>query len=53
MVRLQKDEVVDGTWVNGSFSYNSIPKSSEKLLLLEFNWITNENNNSYLNKICF
>ena len=51
--RLQKGEVVDCTWVDGSFSYNIIPKSSENLLLLEFKWEKMENNNTHLNKTQF
>jgi hypothetical protein len=50
---MQKDEVVDGTWVDGSFSYNFIPKSSEKLLLFEFKWKTIDIGHTCLNKIRF
>ena len=53
LARLKKGEVVNGTWLNGSFSYNIILKSSGKLLLLEFKLKTVENGNTYLNTICF
>ena len=35
---------------DGSLSCNIIPKSSEKLLLLELKWKRNENNNMNLKK---
>ena len=35
---LQRGEIEDGAWIDGLFSYNIIPKSSNKLLLLEFKW---------------
>ena len=48
---LQKGEVIDSALIDGSFPYNNIPISSEKLLLLEFKWKMIENSNTYLNKI--
>ena len=46
LARLQKGVVVNGAWVDGSFSYNFIPKSSKKLLFLEFKWQTIDNGNT-------
>jgi len=46
LAHLQKGEVANIAWVDGSFSYNIIPKLSEKLLLLQFKWKTVENNNN-------
>jgi hypothetical protein len=50
---LQKGEVVDCGWVEGTFSYNIVLKSSEKLLVLEFKWQTIDNGKEYFNKIRF
>jgi hypothetical protein len=49
---MQKVWVVDDALVDGSFSYNIIPKSPEKLLLLEFKWKRVDNGHNCLNKIC-
>ena len=38
LANLQKSEIVDGAWIDESFSYKILPKSSEKLLLLGFKW---------------
>ena len=53
LVRLQKGEVVDGAWLDGSLCYNIIPKSSEKLLVLDLLWKTMDNGSTGLNKIHF
>ena len=53
LARLQRGGVVDGAGIDGSFSYNIIPKSSEKLLLLEFKLQTIDNGKMCLNKIRF
>ena len=49
---LRIGEVVDGARVDENFSYNIIPKSSEKLLILVFKRKMIKNGNTYLNKIC-
>jgi hypothetical protein len=35
MAQLQRNGVIDDAWVEDSFSYKIIPKSSEKLLVLD------------------
>jgi hypothetical protein len=44
---------VDSPWVNNSFTYNIIPKSAEKLVLLELKWQVVNNGHTCLNKIRF
>ena len=44
---------VDCPWVNSSFIYNIIPKSAEKLLLLELKWQAVDNGRMCWNKIRF
>ena len=51
LASLHRVKVVDNAWVDGSFSQNIIPKSSEKLFLLESKWKTVGNCNTCLNKI--
>ena len=53
LVRFQKGEVVDGAWVDGCFSYNIVPKSSEKFWLIELKWKVIEYDHTYLHKISF
>jgi hypothetical protein len=38
MAKLQRNEAIDGAWVEDNFSYKIIPKSTLNLLFLEFMW---------------
>ena len=38
VAQLQRNGAIDDVWVEDSFSCKIIPKSSEKLLVLEFMW---------------
>ena len=53
LAHLQRNGTVDDAWVIDSFSYKIIPKSSEKLLVLEFMWKFVEAGVEYTNKIRF
>jgi hypothetical protein len=53
LARMHRQGVADSPWVDSSFTYYNIPKSAEKLLLLEFKWQTVGNGHTCWNKIYF